>query len=1261
MMAALAGGLGASTLRAATFTVTTTADAGPGSFRQAIVDANQAADADRIEFDIPGEIPHVIAVATALDPIIYPVEIDGYTQPGAAKNTLPIGNNAVLAIQLSTDAAHAAAGLEIRSAGCAVRGLSITAFRGDGLSVLSPGTVVVEGNFIGVAPDGVTAQPNEGAGIRCASGRAWVGGAMPEQRNVIAGNLDGGIVIDNSPDNFVLGNYVGTDASGRLPLGNGGAAIRILNPGATGNRIGGAELGEGNVIAAGTGTGSTNHGVYIESAGTNTVAGNFIGTDVTGTNALPNAGSGVCILNATGTTIGGTAPGAGNVIAFNTGAGVSVLSHTRNAVLANSIHDNGGLGIDLGTSGVAANDIGDSDAGANQLQNWPMLAAVTNDGTATEIHGTLGSLPNQTLRIEFFVSPAPDATGHGEGKTYLGFTNVTTDAAGSAPFVAVVGGGNLFDQVVTATATDADNNTSEFSLAQSVFLAAPPIITYPPRDAFVWRFGETNYLMVLAQSSAPLWYQWYREGVPIPDQTNRTLWFYGVQPSDLGVYSVVVRNAYGAVDPLSAALRTAPNSGLVGVSTLVDTGPGSLRQAILDANTSAVPATIYFNLAGSSPFTLTLASPLPPIEQPTVLDATLLPGYAGQPLLELDGGGLAGDGLVIAAGHCTVRGLAIGFFGGSGIRVEGGGTNQFEGNYLGVRADGITAWPNAQHGLLLVNSAGNRIGGEPGAGNVISGNAGDGIHVDGDGAAGTVIRGNLVGTDASGLQPLGNSHSGVHVSGGATHVVGGPAPGDGNRIAHNGRNGVLVFSGQCALRGNAIYANAAQGIDLGGDGVTPNDTSDSDAGPNELQNTPEILSASHGPSGTSVSGTLHSSPNTVFRIEFFGGAACGQAERVLGSVEAVADASGDALFSAAGLDGDASGLYVCATATDPEGNTSELSPCGLAPTPPVFVTQPLSQTVAEGATVVFEAGYSAIGPVTVQWRLNGVNIKDATNAVLILENVQATQSGTYSVVVSTPAGAASSAGAVLTVELPSLDFKDDFGALTRLNSASGAGRGSNLVADAQADEPLHAGKTGGVSVWIAWQAPETGIATFTTAGSTFDTLLAIYTGTVLTKVAEVASDDDSGGFHTSAVQFNAAAGVQYKIAVDGFGAARGAVVLNWSLEPTSQTLPVIISHPASQTLAPGDTALLTVAATGTALTYQWFFENQPIPGAVGNTLTLDGLGQAHVGEYVVRVSNAVRSVKSRAAHLELAADLGGVSQARSANKFLDGLGTALVP
>ena len=162
----------------------------------------------------------------------------------------------------------------------------------------------------------------------------------------------------------------------------------------------------------------------------NLVQGNFIGTDVTGKSGLANRGGIRILVGAVNNTIGGTQTGAGNTIAFNGFDGVEVTTDTGNAILRNSIFANDFLGIDVGPNGVTLNDPGDGDTGGNNLQNFPVLTSAASDSGSTTIGGTLNSTPSSTFTIELFSNTAADASGFGEGETFLGATTVTTDAGG---------------------------------------------------------------------------------------------------------------------------------------------------------------------------------------------------------------------------------------------------------------------------------------------------------------------------------------------------------------------------------------------------------------------------------------------------------------------------------------------------------------------------------------------------------------------------------------------------------------------------------------------------------------------------------------------------------------------------------------------------------------------------------------------------------------------------------------------------------------
>jgi len=139
---------------------------------------------------------------------------------------------------------------------------------------------------------------------------------------------------------------------------------------------------------------------------------------------------------------------------------------TGNRIQANSIYANAALGIDLGNDGVTANDAADPDLGPNKLQNYPVIEAVML-GASTRVVGSVNSAPNTEFTLDFYANGLADPTGYGEGERWLGSTLVTTDAGGDATFDVVLPSATTAGEMISATATDPDGNTSEFSAAAS--------------------------------------------------------------------------------------------------------------------------------------------------------------------------------------------------------------------------------------------------------------------------------------------------------------------------------------------------------------------------------------------------------------------------------------------------------------------------------------------------------------------------------------------------------------------------------------------------------------------------------------------------------------------------------------------------------------------------------------------------------------------------------------------------------------------------
>ncbi len=321
----------------------------------------------------------------------------------------------------------------------------------------------LQGNFIGTDITGTQPLSNNGGGVISGT-NALIGGTVPEARNVISGNVGfGNVVLGASPFGpgaIVQGNYIGTDVTGTRALSQTtGFGIVIVG---SNNLIGGTIPGAQNVIS-GNISGIQVGSFSSEPAQGNVIQGNLIGLNALGTGPLPNSQWGIAFIDAFNNAVGGIQSGEANRIAFNGGEGVISLSGTRISVRGNSVFSNGRLGIDLDGNGVTANDPADADQGANNLQNFPVLTSVMSVGNNTTIQGTLNSTPNKTFQIDFYSSAALDASGHGEGALYIGTTPVTTDANGNATINATFAVPLGEDRVVTATATDSEGNTSEFS------------------------------------------------------------------------------------------------------------------------------------------------------------------------------------------------------------------------------------------------------------------------------------------------------------------------------------------------------------------------------------------------------------------------------------------------------------------------------------------------------------------------------------------------------------------------------------------------------------------------------------------------------------------------------------------------------------------------------------------------------------------------------------------------------------------------------
>lgn len=625
-----------------------TCSASDCTLREAINAANADSTVTDIAFNIPAGQAGANGVFTinvggatstlgSLPTITRSITIDGYTQPGASANTNPITatSNAVPLIELNgTNAGADSDGLNITAGSTTVRGLIINRFTDDGIELETSGLMPtgnnkIEGCFIGTNAAGTAAQGNADDGVAISDSiNNTIGGTNEAARNIISGQAtdilsSSGVEItgESSGGNKVQGNFIGTDKTGTLALGNsigvnitevfntntiGGTAEAERNiisgngnvPGFEsfgGIRLGNATVVQGNyigtdvtgtaavpnsdgiygsgiggIVIGGTAAGASNlisgnsrNGIFLEdlfglssapppqsitngsqasdarrrrpmfapftsveanligtdktgaldlgntmngirtnitgdliiggttAAASNTISGNNasgieisgatpsgavpvriqgnrIGVNLAGTGALGNTASGINLINsASSNVIGGAAAGEGNIIQSNNADGVSVQANagTGNRIRGNSINGNTGLGIDLGADGVQLNDVGDADTGANNLQNYPLVTLSTTVGGTTTITASLNSTPSRTFTVDYYSNASCDSSGNGEGQTYLGSRDVTTDATGNAlSFTFMPAQPVPTGRVITATATDqTTNDTSEFS------------------------------------------------------------------------------------------------------------------------------------------------------------------------------------------------------------------------------------------------------------------------------------------------------------------------------------------------------------------------------------------------------------------------------------------------------------------------------------------------------------------------------------------------------------------------------------------------------------------------------------------------------------------------------------------------------------------------------------------------------------------------------------------------------------------------------
>ncbi len=408
--------------------------------------------------------------------------------------------------------------------------------------------------------------------------------------------------------------------------------------------------------------------------------------------------------------------------------------------------------------------------------------------------------------------------------------------------------------------------------------------------------------------------------------------FPNLQINNAGTGYMLIAFANGFGSATSAAFDIISQ---FAVTNTNNSGAGSLHQAMQNANVTPGTQTITFNIPGTAPFKIAPTSlALPLINDPVIIDATTQPGFSGSPVIELSGedrqlGNITA--LEIRSGNTTIKGFVINRWV-YGLRLGGFG-NVIQGNYIGTNVAGNAALPNSE-GIFILNGSYEIGGAAAAARNVISGNTGYGILSATNDSTINTIKGNYIGTKADGISALGNSH-GFSNSGNARSILvgGDDAP---NTIAFNANSGILLQNGSTNISTNSIHSNGRLGIDISLFGVNSNDPQDADDGANGKQNYPVITSVTSANGSTVVRGTLNSTPSSTFGVRLYTNDVCdasgfGEGKTFLAARGNInTDASGAASFTIIADQPAPVGSFVTATANTLNGGSnvsSEFSRC----------------------------------------------------------------------------------------------------------------------------------------------------------------------------------------------------------------------------------------------------------------------------------------------------------------------------------------------
>jgi CSLREA domain-containing protein len=836
------------------------------SLRAAIKEANLAAGADEIRFSIgtidPG-LPLTLTEAVTIDgtltpgyagaPVVQLERFGGMSIPAPncairgltftdGRDVLVLGESGGGTVieanwfgldPTETPAPNLGDAVEIRSSNNTVGGLVPEArnviagwdatsetHQGHGVHMIGEMATenVIVGNYFGVSASGTGFLGGiHGVMLEKGPSNNQIGSLASGGANVIANQRDLGVYITSvvfgqfteppSANNLILGNLIGTDATGTQALPNS-AGIRVqLNSPNT--RI------VGNVVAASVTTSgnfegfAAGNGIEISHANTagTVIQGNWIGIDQTGMIQLGNQSAGIELADADSVVVGGTEIDQENTIAFNGSDGIRMAAGDRATFSGNAIFENGRLGINLGFGGVRSNDDLDADTGANGLQNYPILALLGE----SRIGGTLESIPSSVFSIELFESDACDESDFGEGRHYLETLMVTTDEEGMASFESSTAFSD--GAAITATATDSDGRTSEFSrCAEDPQLVVNHIGDLPDldQDDPACDTGETVV----------------RNGEDEPQCTLRA----AIQQANSNDGSDEITFDIVGTAPFSILPATGLPAVAGDVSIDAASQPGYSGRPIVQVNGQLAPD-------GTSG--IVLASGI------STVRGLAIYGFPSHGILVQSGGngiesnyigvdeggialgnGNAGSGILVdntpqntLGGRSRDLGNLVSGNGLSGIHIRGQAAtgNRVLGNLVGTDLDGQMPIRNAGSGVYLQDAPDNRVAED----NVISGNGEHGVFVDGSTASDNQIVGNLVGLNIDGGKAVPNGGDGIRVQDASGTRIGAPDEGP-NVISGNQANGIAVLGEDVSdtiIQNNLIGPDATNTTITGTDGA----------------------------------------------------------------------------------------------------------------------------------------------------------------------------------------------------------------------------------------------------------------------------------------------------------------------------------------------------------------------------------------------------------------------------------------------------------